>query len=465
MPGPSDSSGAVSVESERRDPGDREGERAATWPRPTARNAALGRILLTSSNFPRWAGDSTTPFILNLAQDLQSLGWRVDVLAPHAPGAARRECFDGVSVERFQYWWPDRYETVCYQGGALINLRKNRANFAKLPLLVFAEWWAIARRLASGRYDLLNSHWILPQGFTGVLAASSAGVPHVITAHGGDVFALNHPLMERAKAFALHRADAVTVNSSATCKGVQQIAPRLTKLERIPMGVDEIQPDAGQAEQLRRTYRRADGPLIAFVGRLVEEKGVGDLVQAVSALADRHPHTTALIVGDGQDRTAFERLSQRHELEDRVTFTGWVEPRQVATYISAADVFVGPSRRAKDGWVEAQGLTFAEAMLAGTPVVATRSGGIPDTVRHEETGLLVDEASPQQIADCISRLIEDPGFTKPMIARARTFALSNLTRQHTSKRFSCLFSQLCAEHRRDAVEPIRRKAAAGGSTR
>lgn len=465
MTGPSDSRGAVSVESEGRNAGDRAGERTATGPRPTARNVALGRILLTSSNFPRWTSDSTTPFILNLAQDLQSLGWRVDVLAPHAPGAARRECLDGVSVERFQYWWPECHETVCYQGGALINLRKNRANFAKLPLLVFAEWWAIARRLASGRYDLLNSHWILPQGFTGALAAPTAGVPHVITAHGGDVFALNHPLMARAKTFALRRADAVTVNSSATRKGVERIVPRLTKLERIPMGVDEIEADAGQAEQLRRTYRRADGPLIVFVGRLVEEKGVGDLIRAVSALADRHPHATALIVGDGQDRPEFERLSQRHKVEDRVNFTGWVEPRQVATYISAADVFVGPSRRSTDGWVEAQGLTFAEAMLAETPVVATRSGGIADTVRHEETGLLVDEASPQQIADSISRLIEDSGFTKSLIARARAFAQSNLTRQHTSRRFSCLFTQLCAEYRRDAVEPKRPKATAGGSIR
>ena len=79
-----------------------------------------GRILCLTSNFPRWEGDSTTPFVLHLAQDLQALGWRVDVLAPHAPGAAVRETLGGVRVERFRYLWPERLETVCYRGGALI---------------------------------------------------------------------------------------------------------------------------------------------------------------------------------------------------------------------------------------------------------------------------------------------------------------------------------------------------------
>jgi glycosyltransferase involved in cell wall biosynthesis len=401
-----------------------------------------GRILLTTSNFPRWTGDSTTPFVLNLAQDLQSLGWWVDVLAPHGPGAALAECLDGVSVERFRYAWPERHQTVCYQGGALVNLRKNRANVAKLPPLVLAEWAAIARRLTSRRYDLLHSHWALPQGFTGTLAAKPLRVPHVVTVHGSDVFALNHPLAVRAKAFAVRHADAVTVNSSATGRAVEQIAPRLTTLHRIPMGVAEVPPDAVAVDRLRRTHRRGDGPLLVFVGRLVEQKGVADVIAAVSILAGTHPDTTALIVGDGQDRSAFESLSQRLGLADRIAFLGWVEAREVVDHIAAGDVFVGPSRRGTDGSVEAQGLTFAEAMLAGTPVVATASGGIPDTVRHEETGLLVAEASPRQIAKAIERLVREPSLTAMLRENGRRHALAHFTRRASAMAFSELFEGL-----------------------
>ena len=123
-----------------------------------------GRVLCVTSNFPRWSGDSTTPFVLHLAQDLQSVGWEVHVLAPHAPQAARSEIIAGVRVERFRYLWPTRQQTVCYQGGALINLRKHPVNWLKLPALVAAETLAIARTLRAGHYDLIHSRWILPKG-------------------------------------------------------------------------------------------------------------------------------------------------------------------------------------------------------------------------------------------------------------------------------------------------------------
>ena len=149
-----------------------------------------GRILCLTSNYPRWEGDSTTPFVLHLAQDLQQLGWQVDVVAPHAAGSAQQESIGGVKVERFRYLWPASAETVCYDGGALINLRKKKSNSLKLPALVLAEWAAVTWRLVWRRYDLLHSHWLLPQGFVGAMSAAPLRIPHVVTVHGGDVFAL-----------------------------------------------------------------------------------------------------------------------------------------------------------------------------------------------------------------------------------------------------------------------------------
>jgi len=186
-----------------------------------------GRVLCVTSNFPRWAGDSTTPFVLHLAQDLQDRGWQVDVLAPHAEGTALRETLGGVQVERFRYLWPPELETVCYRGGALINLRKDRTNYLKLPALLTSQYLNTAHRLIKGKHELLHSHWILPQGFTGVLTAGFFGIPHVTTVHGGDVFGLQGTLFTKFKRFTLRHADAVTVNSSVTEKAVTAIAPDL----------------------------------------------------------------------------------------------------------------------------------------------------------------------------------------------------------------------------------------------
>jgi glycosyltransferase involved in cell wall biosynthesis len=406
----------------------------------------LGRVLFVTSNFPRWEGDSTTPFVLHLAEDLQTLGWQVDVLAPHAPGAPVRETLRGVSVTRFRYAWPEMLQTLCYQGGALVNLRNRPAKALQLPTFVLAEWLAVVRRLASGRYDLLNSHWILPQGFTGALAARPLGIPHVTTVHGGDVFALRGRLLRAFKRFALRRADAVTVNSSATAAAVAEIAPDLPELCRIPMGVSDARP--GPAADLRGKYRRGNGPCLIFVGRVVEEKGVADLIRAVSLLVPDLPDVTALIVGEGPDRPAMEHLAQDLGVAQCVAFTGWVEPSDVPAYLAAADIFVGPSRRASDGWVEAQGLTFLEAMLAGIPVIATRIGGIVDSVCHEETGLLVREAAPDEVAAAVKRITWDPELAAHLRRNGEYLVRQQFTREVSAGAFSELFLRHLRSNRR-----------------
>ena len=415
-------------------------------------NIARGRILCVTSNFPRWAGDSTTPFVLHLAQDLHELGWQVDILAPHAEGTALRENFGGVRVERFRYLWPSSLETVCYQGGALINLRKNRINYFKLPALIASKWLNLVFRLTGGKYDLLHSHWILPQGFTGILAAGLFGIPHVTTVHGGDVFGLQGGLLTKFKRFTLRNADAVTVNSSVTEKAVNEIAPELKELHLIPMGVSTRGVKTPNSSmEIRHQYRRGNGPLLIFVGRVVEEKGVEDLIRAVAILAPRFPDITALIVGEGQDRPVLEEISKTLGLSDRVIFTGWVEPDMIPAYLAAGDIFIGPSREASDGWIEAQGLTFIEAMVAKTPVIATRVGGIIDSVRHEETGLLVNERSPKEIAAAVEKLSQEPLLADKLRESGYKLAVNEFSRASSAQAFSNLFNKVIRLRQRSRV--------------
>jgi glycosyltransferase involved in cell wall biosynthesis len=415
----------------------------ASAPARDAATPARGRVLLVTSNFPRWAGDSTTPFVLHLAQDLIALGWEVEVLAPHAPGAARRERLDGVPVTRFRYLWPERLETVCYQGGALVNLRKHPANRLKLPALVLAEALALAFMLVRGRVDLVSAHWILPQGFVAAMVAACFGVPVAVTVHGGDVFGLRGRVAAWFKRRALGLAAAVTANSTATLAAARALAPAHPALHRIPIGATVPPPPAEEAvEALRRRYRRAGGPLLVFVGRLVEEKGAGDLIQAVARLARDMPGVSAMILGEGPDRPVLKGLAMGLGVAERVHFRGWADPGDVPAYLAAADIFVGPSKRAPDGWVEAQGLTFVEAMLAGTPVVATRSGGIPDAVRHEETGLLVSEDAPAEIAAAVARIAKDPALGARLARDGRALALDAFTRERSAGAFDALFTEL-----------------------
>lgn len=405
-----------------------------------------GEILLVTSSYPRWQGDATTPFVHHLAQDLRSLGWDVRVLAPHAPGAARDEILDGVPVHRFRYLWPDSLETVCYDGGALVKLRANRWNYARIPFLVIAQWFAILVRVIRRDVALLHSHWLLPQGLTTALTGGIFRLPHVTTVHGGDVFALQGRFSRACKRFVIRQADVVTVNSSATEAAVRQLVPNSQHAVRIPMGAgDSARHDDAEAATLRSRYRQGDGPLLVFVGRLVAEKGVGDLLETVKLLQPSMPGVSALIVGDGPDRARFEQQAQRLGIADRVTFCGWLASAQVQRHLRAADVFVGPSRPAADGWVEAQGLTLIEAMFAGLPVISTATGGITDVIRHGQTGLIVRPQSPDEIAGAVRRLAGEPELAQRLGRAARALALQEFTRGICAGRFSSVYARLSAQ--------------------
>jgi glycosyltransferase involved in cell wall biosynthesis len=405
-----------------------------------------GEILFITSSYPRWPGDTTPPFVHHLAKDLRALGWDVQVLAPHAPGAARDEVMDGVPVHRFRYFWPESLQTICYDGGALVKLRANRWNYTRIPFLVVAQWFAILARIARRNVTLLHSHWLLPQGFTAICASRLTGVAHVTSVHGSDIFSLQGRVLRACKRLVIRHADAVTVNSTATRAAVEELTPTHRVLVRIPMGASAEEVDIeAEAAALRAQWRRGGGPLLVFVGRLVPEKGVDDLLDAIHLLQSSTPDVTGLIVGDGPDRVRLEQLATNLGITSRIAFCGWLSPLQVRIHLGAADYFVGPSRVAVGGGMEAQGLTLIEAMMAGLPVVSTASGGITDAIRHDATGLVVQPAAPAEIAGAIRRLVANPALAARLGSAARELALQEFTRETCARRFSKLYARLAAQ--------------------
>lgn len=420
-------------------------------------------LLMVTSNFPRWPGDTTTGFVARLAEDLAERGWRVEVLAPHAAGAATRERLGEVLVHRFRYLRPDRAQTLCYGGGALVNLAGSPAAAAQVPALVTAELLAVRRLLATGRFAVAHSHWLLPQGFvTGVAARHR--VPHLATVHGGDVFGLRGPALAWFLRRALLGADAVSVNSSATEAAVRALAPGLAEVHRIPMGVDPAAAaDPRRVAELRQRYRRGAGPLIVFVGRIIEDKGVDDLVAAARLLlAGPQPDTTVALVGAGQHRDRLAAEIAASGLADRVHLPGWAQPAEVPSWLAAGDVVAAPSRVGPSGWTEAQGLSIAEALAAGRPVVATDVGGIADTVRDGVHGLLVPERDPAALAAAVQRLLADPALAARLAAAGQARVSAELSRQASADRFDQVLRGLL-DRRRPAPGPPRAPGSARGA--
>lgn len=169
----------------------------------------------------------------------------------------------------------------------------------------------------------------------------------------------------------------------------------------VPLGIDVARFASGT--------RVLDGTVVGNVARLAEQKGHRTLLAAVPSVLERRPGTKFAIAGDGELRNELEQLAKQHG--DHVAILG--NRPDVPDLLASFDVFAYPSR------FEGLCLAVIEAQAAGVPVVATPVGGIRETVRDGETGLLVPPDDPQALADAIVRLLEDRAEAERMAARAR----------------------------------------------
>ena len=193
-------------------------------------------------------------------------------------------------------------------------------------------------------------------------------------------------------------------------------------LEHLPPGVDadRFRPDSAARTEFRTRYRLGRRPVVLCVSRLVPRKGQDTLIRALPSIRRRVAGATLVLVGGGPYLPALRRLARRCGVADHVTFIGGVPAAELPAYYTLADVFAMPCRTRGAGLdVEGLGIVFLEASATGVPVVAGRSGGAPETVRHNETGVVVDGRSVAAVADAITELLSHPDRAASMGAAGR----------------------------------------------
>jgi glycosyltransferase involved in cell wall biosynthesis len=373
--------------------------------------------------------------VYNLCRSLVD-DFDVTVLAPQAPGSKPVETMDGVTVHRFGYFWPAGLQKLAY-GGMLPNLKRNRWLWAQVPFFLLAEFLAARSIVGREDIDVIHAHWLVPQGVVGALLSKVTGKPVVVTAHGADVYGASGGIKDRLKRWALRRTARVTAVSQDLASAIDRLMGEDTPVEVISMGVDteRFRPATGPSE-LRRNL--GDGPVILFVGRLAEKKGVRYLLEAMPAVLTEAPDAMLVIVGDGPLRAELEAQARALSITHNVRFEGAKRPDELPAYYHAADVFAGPSIVAEGGDTESFGLVFAEAMACGCPVIASNVGGVGDIVKDGETGLLVAQKDPEALAVGICRVLAD----ETLRARLRRGGLAHIQTSYTQTAIAARYTQL-----------------------
>ena len=312
------------------------------------------KVVVLTTSYPRGPDDVAGAFVRDAVEHLREAGVDIEVVSP-------------ASFRDFG---------LAYAHGIVGNLKRRPWKVLFVPL--FLASYSRAARRAARDADLVHAHW-LPSA----LPAVKTRKPFILQLWGTDV-----ELARRARWVArrlVGRADVILCPSEALAQAARELGARDVRV--VPSGV-VVPAEVSDPEE---------PPHVLFVGRLSEEKGILDFLEATDGLP-------RVIVGDGPLRARAPGA------------VGFVSPSQVGAYYERAAVVVCPSHR------EGYGVAAREAMAHGRPVVATAVGGLLDAVEDGATGLLVPARDPSALRAAIASLLADPDLRHRLGQAARDIA-------------------------------------------
>ncbi len=380
------------------------------------------RVLMLTSSYSKFPGDTTAPFIASIAETLVARGHVVDVLLPHHP---QLRCASGPGLRLFPYRYaPDAWSLWGYAQSLESDVRVRRGVYLLAPLVASSLRRSLRLRLRAERYDVVHAHWVVPNAALVADVVRAQRLPFVISLHGSDVF-----LAERFwPARRLARAAFQTAGFVSACSGdlrarALALGARETSTRTVPYGVDTDAFAPTRADPaLRSALGVASGTLFVLaLGRLVEKKGFRFLLEAAAGLEGLH----VVVAGDGDLRATL--TAQARDLRAPVSFPGNLERLRMAATLASADVVAVPSVVDSAGNVDGLPNTLLEALASGRALVASRVAGIPDVIEDEVNGLLVPERDVGALRAALVRLRDDPALRTRLGAAARARTLQHLT--------------------------------------
>jgi glycosyltransferase involved in cell wall biosynthesis len=260
------------------------------------------------------------------------------------------------------------------------------ANFPSMFAYLPTGFLRGVKLLRDTRFDVINTHFVVPTGPLGHALARTHGIPNVLSVHGGDLFDPSkgssphrHAPMRRAVRWLLNAADAIVGQSRDTVRHVSSIYGVGRSVDLIPLGIER--PPARSSASRASFGLPEDAFVLVTIGRLVARKATPQLVDILAASGLHNAYL--LVVGDGPDASAIAERARALGLQERVRLLGSVADAQKYAALSVSDAFVSTSQH------EGFGLVFLEAMAHGLPVVCYNRGGQTDFLTTGETGHVV----------------------------------------------------------------------------
>lgn len=391
------------------------------------------KVLMLSWEFPPELVGGLGRAVHDLARHLVRLGAEVHVLTAASGSLMGREVVEGIHVHRVISYQAagqgDFLQWVFQLNLAMVDEAERLWRSGFRPAVVHVHDW-----LVGWAGEELQERWSLP------LVATIHALEHgrnqgIHTSLQQRIHACEHNL--------IHRSQRVIVCSRYMREEVKRLfGVSEEKLHLIYNGVEmpaePTDEERANLEKWRQELCRGSGPLLFFVGRLVREKGVHLLLEAIPQLTGEYPGLTLVLAGKGPMQEELHQLAMRLGIADRVHFLGFVADTQRNMLFRMADGAVFPSL------YEPFGIVALEAMSYGTPLVVADTGGLREIVRHQENGMTMYAGDVQSLVNQLRWLLGQPEERRhmAMIAREdvhRTYNWTHLAQQ-TSELYRSLYN-------------------------
>ncbi|MEM3617212.1 MAG: glycosyltransferase family 4 protein [Candidatus Bathyarchaeia archaeon] len=389
------------------------------------------RVMMLTWEFPPRIIGGISPHVYYLSKSLAKNGVKVYIVTCDFPGAPQHETLDGVEVYRIDSYKNPSPDFASWVYLMNMNMQKEAASIVK----------------GLGGVDIFHAHdWLV--------ANAGIGLKHVFrrpllaTIHSTEYGRRNgiHSDYERmiheTEAWLTYEAWRVICCSNYMVSHVKWVfgLPQ-DKLIMIPNGVDTKEYGKSDVDlnQFRRRFALPEEKIVLFVGRLVYEKGIHVLINAVPKVLEK-VNAKFVIVGNGYMQQSLSEHIRKIGLAHKVMFTGFVDDRTLRTLQKYADVSVVPSL------FEPFGIVALEAMAAKSPVVVSDTGGLSEIVEHDVTGIKVYPNNPDSLAWGITRVLLDENLANKLRENAYQKVIENYNWEKISQQTKKVYESVLGEY-------------------
>lgn len=371
------------------------------------------KILMLNYEFPPLGGGGGVA-CYQIAKELAK-NHQVDYLTTAYKGLPKFEVVDGINVYR-----------VSVLG------RKELSTATLLSMLTFSPSSLIKGigLCRINQYDIINTHFVIPSGPSGVVLSKLFNMSIIMSIHGGDIYDPSkkwsphkHFVLRKIITWLLNNSDKITAQSNNTKNNANKYYHPNKEITVIPLGF--IVPEFKKITRKELNLSEKEIILIS-VGRLIKRKGYEYAIQAVSKLP--HQNVKYLIIGDGPEEKNLKDLAKQLGVEDTVKFLGFVPEDKKFQYLSISDIYVLSSLH------EGFGICLLEAMYCGLPIVSTDNGGQADFLVDGKNALMVPIEDNGSLAGQIETLIGRRTLRSQMSENNKTdikkFYIENIAKEY-----------------------------------